>query len=439
MSRRSSQTSDAATDRLLCHASPLDMQPLDMQDVPTLLATLGLAIAALSTICSLLSHFCRCSRAHTAPLHLQEDLLEVVPPPGLGVTLLPSIGRSISHGLVASLCYMTALATLVALGLGAEASAAVALVRSKAFLLLGGSTESELWQGIRDSDDGFWRPQLWRLRAALRCCAAALLCAAWLSPLCTSGDAPPFVTVVLGAVAALIALAHALLVGAGASSPVESATPPPPLRTALLLPKLLYTFWAPEVRRIVAIDQKEGGAPLSVDQLPQLDPAQRAVDCWQRGAPQRARREAAVRAAATRGDAAPSKACRLLPELWHVVKMDVKVQLSWAAFCLCSQYAAPGGMLLLISYVGDYVDGPIAPKAFAFGALVAFGPLCSAVSDAHTFANGWLLGTKLRGYLAHAISHKALRLDASATEQSTGQMVNDPPPPRASSPTPAPL
>ena len=38
--------------------------------------------------------------------------------------------------------------------------------------------------------------------------------------------------------------------------------------------------------------------------------------------------------------------------------------------------------------MGDYVDGPIAPKAFAFGALVAFGPLCSAVSDAHTFANG---------------------------------------------------
>ena len=81
-------------------------------------------------------------------------------------------------------------------------------------------------------------------------------------------------------------------------------------------------------------------------------------------------------------------------------------------------------MLLLISYIGDYVDGPIAPRAFAFGALVAFGPLCSAVSDAHTFANGWLLGTKLRAYLAHAISHKALRLDASATEQSTGQMVS---------------
>ena len=113
----------------------------------------------------------------------------------------------------------------------------------------------------------------------------------------------------------------------------------------------------------------------------------------------------------------------------QVAKMDVKVQMSWAAFCLCSQYAAPGGMLLLIAYVGDYVDGPIAPKAFAFGALVAFGPLCSAVSDAHTFANGWLLGTKLRGYLAHAISHKALRLDAPATEQSTGQMVSDPPPP----------
>ena len=223
-----------------------------MQDV---LTTLGLTISALSTICSLLSHLCRCSRAHTAPLHLQEDLLEVVPPPDLGVTLLPSIGRSISHGLVAFLCYATALATLAALGLGAEASAAVALESSAAFLLLGGCTESELWQGIRRSDDDFWRPQLSRFRAALRCCAAALLCAAWLWPLCTSGDAPPLVTVVLGAAAALIALAHALLVGAGASSPVESATPPPPLRTALLLPKLLYTFWAPEVRRIVAIDQ----------------------------------------------------------------------------------------------------------------------------------------------------------------------------------------
>ena len=404
------------------------MQPPDMQDVPALLATLGLAIAALCSFFSLLSHLCHCSRGRraAAPLHLQEDLLEVVPPPGLGVTLLPSLGCSISHGLVAFLCYATALATLAALGLGAL-SAAVALERSAAFLLLGGCTESELWQGIRDRDGGFWRPQLWRLRAVLRCAAAVLLSAAWLWPLCTSGAAPPLVTVVLGAAAALIALAHALLVGAGASSPVESATPPPPLRTALLLPKLLYTFWAPEVRRIVAIDQKEGGAPLSVDQLPQLDPAQRAADCWQRAAPQRARREAAVRAAAARGDAAPSKACGMLPELWAVVKMDVRTQMSWAAFCLCTQYAAPGGMLLLIAYVGDYVAGPIAPKAFAFGALVAFGPLCTAVSDAHVFANGWLLGTKLRGYLAHAIARKALHLDASATEQSTGQMVHTPP------------
>lgn len=399
-----------------------------MEDPPTLLATLGLAIAVLSTICSLLSHFCcHCYRSATAPLHLQEDLIEV-PPRNTGVTLLPPIARSIYHGMVACLSYVTAAATLAALGLGAEASAAVALERSAAFLLLGGCTESELWQGIRDSDGGFWRPQLWRLRAALRCAGAATLSASWFAPLFFVEETSDLVTIVLGVAGALIALAHAVLVGAGAPSPVESATPPPPLRTALLLPKLLYTFWAPEVRRIVAIDQKAGGAPLSVDQLPQLDTAQRAADCWQRGAPQRAVREAAVRAAAARGDVAPSKACSLLPELWKVAKMDVVVQMNWAAFCLCAQYAAPGGMLLLITYVGAYVDGPIEPKAFAFGALVAFGPLCGAVSDAHTFANGWLLGTKLRGYLAHAISHKALRLDASATEQSTGQMVTDPPP-----------
>ena len=107
-------------------ANTIDMQPPDMQDVPTLLATLGLGIAALCTFCSLLSHLCRCSRGRraAAPLHLQEDLLEVAPPPGLGVTLLPSLGCSISHGLVAFLCYATALATLAALGLGAEASAA---------------------------------------------------------------------------------------------------------------------------------------------------------------------------------------------------------------------------------------------------------------------------------------------------------------------------
>ena len=54
---------------------------------------------------------------------------------------------------------------------------------------------------------------------------------------------------------------------------------------------------------------------------------------------------------------------------------------------------------------------------------MALGPLCGAVGDAHTFANGWMVGTKLRGYLAHAISLKALKLDTSATEQSTGQMV----------------
>ena len=339
---------------------------MDMQDLPTLLATLGLTIAALSVISSLLSHLCRCSRSHTAPLHLQEDLIEVVQP-RLGVTLLPSIGRSIYHGMVACLCYVTAAATLAALGLGAEASAVVALERSAAFLLLGGCTESELWQSIRDSDGGFWRPQLWRLRAALRCASAAVLSCSWLWPLLISGDTSNFATVGLGVAGALIALAHALLVGAGASSPVEGATPPPPMRTALLLPKLLYSFWTPVVRRIVTIDQEVGGAPLSVEQLPQLDVAQRAADCWRCAAPQRARRETAVRGAARRGDAAPSKACGLLPELWRVAKWDATVQMGWAAFCLCAQYFAPGGMLLLIAYVGEYTDGPIAPKALAFG------------------------------------------------------------------------
>ena len=35
-----------------------------------------------------------------------------------------------------------------------------------------------------------------------------------------------------------------------------------------------------------------------------------------------------MRAAAARGDAVPSKACGLLPELWRVAKTDVKVQAS---------------------------------------------------------------------------------------------------------------
>ena len=40
-----------------------------------------------------------------------------------------------------------------------------------------GIWSDELWQGIRDRDGGFWRPQLWRLRAALPCAALKLIVA----------------------------------------------------------------------------------------------------------------------------------------------------------------------------------------------------------------------------------------------------------------------
>ena len=215
------------------------------------LSTLSLGVMALSAVSSASSRFCSRYRSQPAPLHLQEGLLEVVRQPVLGV--LPSIGRSIYCGIVAFLCYATAVATLAALGLRMQTSTKLSFERSTAFLLLGGCTEAELWQGIRDSGGGFWRRLLWRLRALLNSSSAGMLCASWLWPLWSTGDAP-LPDVVLGASGALIAFALALLVCTGAPSPVKNKTPPPPLRTSSsILGKMLYTFWTPEVGPIVPL------------------------------------------------------------------------------------------------------------------------------------------------------------------------------------------
>ena len=394
------------------------------------IALSGIVAAAASALLTLMCYACRrCwPRSQTRkPLHLQE----VVPIEETSfqeqTVPLPSIGSSIYNSLVTALCYAVAVGTAATSALE-DGSVSVAVERSAAFLVLGACTEAEVWQGIRDGDNHL-RRRLWRARALLRCAAAAALSVAWLWPLwpqLSGGATPPIAPLALGVASGVVAVGFALSACVGASASVENAAPPPPLRRSLLLSKLLFGFWWREVRKIVAVDKVEGGAPLAVTQLPQLDARQLAAECWRLGAAERARRERAVRAAAASGLAPPeaSRARSLLPELWSVVRSDVQISCAWASFCLVAQYFAPLGMLLLISYVSSYGGGAVAPRAFGFGALVALGPLCGAVSDAHTFANGWTMGTRLRGYLSHAISDKALRLDASATEQSVGQIVN---------------
>eukprot|EP00965_Chrysotila_dentata_P039711 1319724-Pleurochrysis_carterae.AAC.5 len=74
-------------------------------------------------------------------------------------------------------------------------------------------------------------------------------------------------------------------------------------------------------------------------------------------------------------------------------------------------YAAPIGMLRLISYVDAYEGGAVSASAVGYGCMVAFGPLCSSIGDAQTFNNGWMMGTRMRAFLTHSVSAKALRYD----------------------------
>ena len=60
-------------------------------------------------------------------------------------------------------------------------------------------------------------------------------------------------------------------------------------------------------------------------------------------------------------------------------------------------------MLGLIDYVDRYEDGPVSGRAVGFGALIALGPLLAAVGDAHTFFNGWRVGTKLRAFVSSEV------------------------------------
>ena len=342
----------------------------------------GLCASAVSAIVTLLCCACRgCwprARARKSPLHLQE----VVPIEEASyedeaeqTVQLPSIGSSIYNSLVTALCYAVAVGTAATAALE-DGSISVALERSVAFVVLGACTEAELWQGLRDGDEDGLRRLLWRARALLRCAAAAALSVAWLRPLwpqLSSGEAPPTARLALGVASGVVAVAFALSACAGAGSSVENAAPPPPLRTSPLLPKLLFGFWTKEVRAIVAVDRVAGGAPLAVAQLPQLDARQLAAECWRLGATARARRESAVRGAAAGGGglssplspheaSKASKARSLLPELWSVVRTDVRISCAWAALCLVAQYAAPLGMLLLIDYVAAYDGGAVAPR-----------------------------------------------------------------------------
>jgi hypothetical protein len=57
------------------------------------------------------------------------------------------------------------------------------------------------------------------------------------------------------------------------------------------------------------------------------------------------------------------------------------------------------GMLGLTNYIGKYNGGPIDVSAWAFGALIALGPLATAVGDTHTFDNGFRMGIKTRAFL----------------------------------------
>uniref|UniRef100_A0A7S2IV57 ATP-dependent transporter ycf16 n=1 Tax=Haptolina brevifila TaxID=156173 RepID=A0A7S2IV57_9EUKA len=359
-------------------------------------------------------------------LHLQESLLPIDNAQSVTHVMLPA--TKLLPCFLSAICYILTVTEAVRLGL--EGPSWPPGLRLLSFLMLGVAVEVESSiappHGAR-----LPRATLYRLRAALRFVCAAVLAISRLEPplarllhamgaqhseLSAGDPEPDWEPDMIGGIEALLAAAFLLAFFLGPPTLQAYETPPPPMRTAWLLPKLLYTFWLPTIWQLMRTAQRRE-EPIGVADLPTLEPAMTASAAWATGETLRTRRESARR----RAEAKP----RLFSEMWRVMRVDASLQFAWCCCVLVVEYAAPFGMMGLIGYIGDSTTGEaIPPKAFAFGAAVALGPLMLNACHGQANASGWRFGVKLRAYITRAVCEKALRFDASATDQSIGQMTN---------------
>eukprot|EP00966_Prymnesium_polylepis_P266062 6145895-Prymnesium_polylepis.1 len=89
-------------------------------------------------------------------------------------------------------------------------------------------------------------PAVWRLRAALRCAGAAVIATTRLGGYGDDSESTwTWERYVFGGAAALLGGGFAIGAVSG-PPPLEACrAPPPPMRTAWFVPKLLYLFWWP--------------------------------------------------------------------------------------------------------------------------------------------------------------------------------------------------
>ena len=392
------------------------------------------AVAAGSVIVTLLSRRSTAQiaegydhpRQRTQPsLHLQSVLLVRTTPTRADEVLLPP--TKLGVGALAGLAYLLAISFSIKLWLDGtcemDGLCLQDMLRALAALFLGIACEAEAGGAppVGSPPRSAW---LWRARALLRLVGAA---AVTVGHLRETGE-PSIEHAVLGGATAILGAGFALTVCQGPPPLEPIMVPPPPMRTAWLIPKLLYFFWLPVVRSFVNIATGRPEEPLAISDLPSLEPSIAAAACWQKGAVGRARREAAHEAhrmgQAGQVASGPKRGGSLMPEMWRVVWADAALQFGWCMLVLVFEYAAPGGMLGLIGYISSDSKESIPPRAIAFGAMVAMGPLTLNVCHGQANACGWRFGTKLRAYLTRAICEKALRYDASATDLSVGQLSN---------------
>ena len=146
---------------------------------------------------------------------------------------------------------------------------------------------------------------------------------------------------------------------------------------------------------------------LAVSDLPQLDPTQTSAACW-----------AAVRP----NDGATKRS--LLRELLRLRRRDMLEQFAWTS-------AHGDGVRRAAGHAPPHrLHRRLrrrlrrAADRLLYAALVAIGLLLSSIGDAHTFGNGWMMGTKLRAYVTRAVCEKALRCDPASASESVGELTN---------------
>ena len=365
-------------------------------------AATDLAGAAASLALLLLAILARCARKPTLPPPIMQQTLRADAPPPAPTTFLPSVGATVRTLVAAFLLYVLAGAECVEFGFGGFSAYFTLLARAGGYLALALAAEAEHSPRGLAAPRGAAASALWRGRAALRCAAAAALGWSRVAAVAADVAAADWASRALALGAALGAASLALVALAGPPALVEAARRPPPMRPSWLLSKLLYLFWWAEVAAINKVDT------LAVSDLPQLDPTQTSAACW-----------AAVRP----NDGATKRS--LLRELLPLVRRDMLMQFAWTVYTLAMVYAAPLGMLRLIDFIGGFDGGSaVPPIVFGYAALVAIGPLLSSIGDAHTFGNGWMMGTKLRAYVTRAVCEKALRYDPASASESVGELTN---------------